>query len=288
MGHATCPHCGAKVYATDSNCLACGTALPITKSAQVAPVGARRAPRRRGLELTPAIRILLGLGVLACGIPLFVWLMLAVDPDRRYQRAVEHLAPALRDFIDIEGLTVAPSAEAYVTGKVVVVDSLRGPREGGGSVFPAPIASHDAAESPAPPEALRSHLGKDAWEEINQDEFMKLPRKLRASTPDEVGTVVWLRWGAEAEGEYMEDQFLRGPKRPERGPVPAYRITCEVTVIDKAKSTIVGTKDFRGGRPPKKIPAYDQAGWGSRPTREIVGYIKSLPRREPVGHEASR
>ena len=95
--------------------------------------------------------------------------------------------------------------------------------------------------------------------------YLDLPSDLAASTPEEVGTVIWLEWK-----EYVVGTYTDGAK--------GYRITCQVTVIDKVKAAIVGRKTFRGSDPPK-FKSGHAPGRGSRPYYAIIDYITTLPKR---------
>lgn len=87
----------------------------------------------------------------------------------------------------------------------------------------------------------------------------QIDREIRASTPEEVGTVILLKWSKEALGE-----TAAGTK---------YRLNCEVMVIDKSASRIVFKSLFMGDKP-KFATLY-----GASPQDFIVKYINSLPRR---------
>ncbi len=95
--------------------------------------------------------------------------------------------------------------------------------------------------------------------------YFDLPPELKAQTPEEVGTVVWLEWGEDQVGDYDDDD-------------PAFVQTVKVSVIDKERGRMVGQKSFRGG-PPPNTKTYDGPGYGPKPTAEIVQYLTSLPRQ---------
>lgn len=98
-----------------------------------------------------------------------------------------------------------------------------------------------------------------------------LPSDLRAATVAEVGTIVWLDWGQEL-AVYYGDYFSL-----DKG----YRYTCQVTVIDRSLPAKVGSQHFLGSDPPSQVYAskYGRDYYGSKPTSEIIAYLKSLPRR---------
>lgn len=90
-----------------------------------------------------------------------------------------------------------------------------------------------------------------------------LPRTLRATQPDQVGTVVWLKWSRKDRGKYRTGT--------------AYKVNCEVIIIDAEKRAVVARRPFEGGEPPSSVPA-GKDGYGALPTERIVEYLTSLPR----------
>jgi hypothetical protein len=95
--------------------------------------------------------------------------------------------------------------------------------------------------------------------------YYDLPGELQPSTPEEVGTIVWLFWGEQQVGKYTTGGG-------------AYVRTCRVTVIDRIKNVRVTEMTFQGGQPPQTIRGSGN-GYGDYPTEQIVNWLKSLPRR---------
>jgi hypothetical protein len=96
--------------------------------------------------------------------------------------------------------------------------------------------------------------------------YYDLPDDLKARTPEQVGTVVWLEWGERKVGQYGTSgggAFVR---------------TCNVTVIDHAQRAIVGRHYIEGG-PPPTTSRRGASQYGSYPTEGIVNYLRGLPRR---------
>jgi hypothetical protein len=93
--------------------------------------------------------------------------------------------------------------------------------------------------------------------------YFELPKELRAASPDDVATVVWLAWREEKVGEYD-------------GGKPACIERCDVTVIDRQQNAVVAKKEFRGGEPPKTLKSNFTKGVGPRPYKEIADYLVSL------------
>ena len=94
--------------------------------------------------------------------------------------------------------------------------------------------------------------------------YFDLPAELKASKPEEVGTVVWISCSESVAGTYQS-----GAK--------GYLWNCDVTVIDLATASTVGKKSFSGDHPPQTKS--NTSDWhGSKPNSEIISYIKSLKR----------
>jgi len=95
--------------------------------------------------------------------------------------------------------------------------------------------------------------------------YFDLPEELMAKSPEEVSTIIWLNWGEVLVGRYTDG-------------AGGYRIICEVTIIDKAKSAIVDKEIFSG---PDPLSVKEGSGdrYGSKPTSEVIDYISTLPRR---------
>jgi hypothetical protein len=96
--------------------------------------------------------------------------------------------------------------------------------------------------------------------------YYDLPDDLRPAAPDQVGTVVWLRWDKVKVGQYGNNGGDANVQ------------TCDVTVIDLAARRVVDQRRFVGGEPPQSSRRGSSAS-GSKPTEPIVAYLKSLPRR---------
>jgi hypothetical protein len=144
-------------------------------------------------------------------------------------QAIEPFKSHLNEYLLIPELkTITPAEDTYIKGKVITVDT--------------------------------SEI------EIDEMTYFKLPEELVAQTPEEVATIIWLKW----------EDVLVGHYTPGGG--DAYRITCEVTIIDKEQAAIVGQKTFRGSAPPETVVG-TESGYGERPIEDVVDYIRLLPRR---------
>ncbi len=116
--------------------------------------------------------------------------------------------------------------------------------------------------------------GPGQREEVDDEVFPLLPADLRASRPEDVGTVVVLKWSADVFGVYPAGDRT----------ATALVHTCEARIIDLSLSAIVARQSFRGGDPPASIAGGREA-YGSKPTQQIADWLLSLP-REPAAEEA--
>jgi hypothetical protein len=97
--------------------------------------------------------------------------------------------------------------------------------------------------------------------------YYDLSEELRANTPEEVGTIVWLQCDENVVGYYGSTQT--------EGSEATYW-TCDVTIIDKSIPAILEKRNFAGAPPPSKSAG---SGTGGKPTKEIIDYLVSLPRK---------
>ena len=93
-----------------------------------------------------------------------------------------------------------------------------------------------------------------------------LPGKLRAATPDDVGTVVLIKESDRKVGEYS-------------GGEPAWQTVWKVAVVDLAKGRVVGRALLRGAHPPFMADIEAGENYGPPPWDDLVAYLKKLPRR---------
>jgi len=92
--------------------------------------------------------------------------------------------------------------------------------------------------------------------------FSKIEARFRATSPEEVRTIVWLYWVEVDRGFYSDGTAGK-------------RVDCHVTVIDAATRTILASESFFGSDPPgtKSGPG---GRTGDRPTEEVITYLNSL------------
>jgi len=102
---------------------------------------------------------------------------------------------------------------------------------------------------------------------VDKDVFFDLPDDLRAKTPEEVATVVVVTW-TEKTIDYYE------------GNVPAIQQTGSVKVVDySSKQTLGIPMQFTGPEPPMKIKKNSSENKARRPVKEIVEFVKNLPKK---------
>jgi len=97
--------------------------------------------------------------------------------------------------------------------------------------------------------------------------FLHLPEELRAVRPEEVETIVWLKWHQQEIATYTDGSR-------------AFKHICDVTVIDRSRGVIVAQKTIWGESPiVSKYSGGAQDFYGARPTQKILDYLIDLPRQ---------
>jgi hypothetical protein len=119
---------------------------------------------------------------------------------------------------------------------------------------------------PGPPALKGKVIPVDLGEKAVDWLYFDLPDDLRPTTPEEVGTVVHLRWGQIQVGQYGT------------GGGAAYVQTCKVTVLDKASGVVLGETEVRGSQPPQSSRRGSSQS-GSKPTEAVISFVKQLARR---------
>jgi hypothetical protein len=93
------------------------------------------------------------------------------------------------------------------------------------------------------------------WDEIPDD--------MRAASPSQVATVVWLEWSESEVGTYQ-------------GGGSGYSSNVEVTVIDKATSKIIATKSFSSQPTGVRVAGGSADTVAKRPEDQVVQYLRTL------------
>ena len=124
------------------------------------------------------------------------------------------------------------------------------------------LQAAELEETGAPPSNIGKVVIVDEVEGELDSLYFNLSEEIRADNADEVETVVWLDCT-----DYVVGTYEDGRK--------GYQTSCDVTIIDRAKNTIIDSITFQGDSPPHtKSSGGDR--YGGRPVAEITGYIESL------------
>jgi hypothetical protein len=107
---------------------------------------------------------------------------------------------------------------------------------------------------------------------IDRELFAELPYELRATTPEEVGTIVWI----DNRLEFFKNvQFQYGITQA------AYTPHCTITIIDRARSVKLDSRTFRGIDPDTASDGKDfYEVNGLRPYAAMRDYLVGLPRQK--------
>jgi hypothetical protein len=119
-----------------------------------------------------------------------------------------------------------------------------------------------------PPEGQPRIKGKlipvDVHRRDIDDLYHILDTEVRATQPEEVGTVALLFWMDKAVGEYEDG-------------TTAYQQHCRLLLYYPETKTIVAEEEFVGSPPPAIRPT-NLVGKGSSPDQEVAQYLEQLPR----------
>lgn len=89
---------------------------------------------------------------------------------------------------------------------------------------------------------------------------------MRASTPQDVETIVWLERVEVKVGRYSDG-------------ADALREDCRISIIDKTLGVMTGRKTLLGGDPPTYKSASGPGSGADPDSMAIAKYLTSLPRR---------
>jgi hypothetical protein len=109
--------------------------------------------------------------------------------------------------------------------------------------------------------------------EVDEEVSAFLPAELKATGPEDAGTVVVLKWRSAVVGLYH---------RGNAGAASGCAHTCDVRIIDNSLSAVIGNQYFRGGDPPREVRGTRHTFYGSKPVKEIADYLVKLPREPGV------
>jgi hypothetical protein len=136
------------------------------------------------------------------------------------------------------------------------------------TVFGAAMDDYLAPTVTAPPGTPPPAFGKAVMVDTAERKLHyfqeSLPDDLRAATPAEVTTVVQLRFTDQEVGWYV-------------GGGRALKVTCNVTVVDRASHVVLGTASFTGADPPLVTSAHPgEDVRGTLPVKDIIDFLKQL------------
>jgi hypothetical protein len=94
------------------------------------------------------------------------------------------------------------------------------------------------------------------------DFYFDLPDSLKAASPETVKTVVFLRWDREKTHQYVNGK-------------PGYTMICEVELVDRETKQYLKKFVCKGPPPPESIRGRSSSGEGSRPTEQIIQFLKN-------------
>lgn len=118
---------------------------------------------------------------------------------------------------------------------------------------------------------------------------MRLPEHLRATTPEEVQTVVWLDYELRRVGNYGTTHsygtYGNGPRIPGdnsgTSEITAYAHDCKVTVIDLPSKTVLVDAQLIPGEDPPAVKSVHTSATGEKPTEKILSLLGEFsPRKE--------
>jgi hypothetical protein len=108
--------------------------------------------------------------------------------------------------------------------------------------------------------------------------YWKLPDDLRARTPDEVGTVLWLDWTEKTRTAVVARNSVM-----ETSKITTIIETCKVTLIDVRANRRLASRIFRGKDPDKVAPGEEPVDRlrPEPPYQAIRAYLEGLPKASP-------
>ncbi|MCG3174658.1 MAG: hypothetical protein GMKNLPBB_02918 [Myxococcota bacterium] len=104
---------------------------------------------------------------------------------------------------------------------------------------------------------------------------LKIPKGLRATKADEVGTVLIVEYTEDIVGHYQ-------------GGGKALVNVCTVNIVDVNARRKLATRVFRGTAPPSAKPWSGSDASGSSPNRDVLKFIRKLPRRAAIEQSGMR
>lgn len=91
--------------------------------------------------------------------------------------------------------------------------------------------------------------------------YFDLPEDLRAASPADVKTVLFLRWERLQTHKYSSGR-------------PGYTQICQLDVVDLETKKLLKSMDFKGSPPPSSISSRQSSGQGSSPADQVVLFLQ--------------
>ncbi len=93
--------------------------------------------------------------------------------------------------------------------------------------------------------------------------YFDTPDDIKAKTPGEIKTVVFLTWVRHQVGTYGANK-------------PAYRNSCKIDVVDRQTKSLLQRNEFWGPTPPTTISSRSSSGEGARPNDDVIQFVRRL------------
>lgn len=143
----------------------------------------------------------------------------------------------------------------------------------------APKLSEYLALAVSGPGSTQPHLrGKvvtvDTGGRAIDDAMMGLPGELRAMHPNEVTTVVFLRWEMHDTGHVVVRKDRKGKESSKQ---TVYEYTCEITAVDRDTRQVIAYNRVTSKLNPDRYVVEDRLG--GRPVSLVTDFLTSLPRK---------
>ncbi len=94
--------------------------------------------------------------------------------------------------------------------------------------------------------------------------YFDAPDEIKAKTPAEIKTVVFLTWIRNQVGTYGSSNK------------PAYQNSCKIDVVDRETKKFLQTSTIVGPPPPTTISSRSGSGEGARPNAEVIQFVQRM------------
>ena len=101
--------------------------------------------------------------------------------------------------------------------------------------------------------------------------FTKFSDEIRAKSPDEIKTIVFIQWYWVKEGEYINEETKMKDGE-------AFRSGANISIVDWTTKTTICKKNFIG-QAPLKYTTLEGDFKSARPMFKVIDFIEQLPRK---------